>query len=406
MRRRVVVTGMGAVTPSGITVDELWNNVVMGKSSCRTIDRFDTDDLVTNYACMIPTHWDPYRVTPEKQHRIYDRFMIFAFDAVDQAIQDSGITINPTRTGLAIGSGVGGLETYLNASAGLLEKGGKRFSPFWLPSALINLANGHLSIKYNIQGPSISNASACATSANTIGDAFRYIQHGQADVMIAGGSEAAVNRLGLAGFGSMRALSTGFKDIPEQASRPWDKDRDGFVMGEGAGALVLEEYNHALERGARIYAEVLGYGQSMDANHYTSPREDGEGGVRAMELAMIEADRDCLHMDYINAHGTSTPLGDDAELRAIETLFADLVPVSSTKSMTGHLLGAAGAVESIITIKAMQSNTVPPTINLENRSYESTVELPTCHKHVSINTAMSNSFAFGGMNAALIFGKI
>lgn len=405
--KRVVVTGLGAVTPSGITVSELWNNVSKGNSSITTINRFDTTDMVTTYAGVIPDTWDDTRVTPKKQHRIYDRFMLLAFDAVDQAIIDSNLESDPTRTGINFGSGVGGLETYYDASTFLKEKGARRFSPFWLPSALINLTAGHLAIKYGFRGPSIAPATACATSANAIGEAYRYIKYGIADVMIAGGSEAAVNRLGIAGFGSMRALSTGFTDNPTQASRPWDKDRDGFVMSEGAGAVVLEEYEHALARGARIYGEVVGYGQSTDAYHFTSPDENGIGGATAMRIALAEAGLSADDINYINAHGTSTPLGDDAEIKGILSVFGENVTVSSTKSSTGHMLGAAGAVESILTLKTMENNYAPPTINLDNPSIECSIDrVAHVAKHMNIECALSNSFAFGGINASLIFKKI
>lgn len=405
--KRVVITGMGSVTPSGITVNELWNNVVQGKSSITTITRFETDDLVTNYAGMIPDTWNDTRVTPEKQHRIYDRFMILAFDAVDQAIADSKLESDPIRTGINFGSGVGGLETYYTASTFLDEKGAKRFNPFWLPSALINLTAGHMAIKYGLKGPSIATATACATSANAIGEAYRYIKYGIADVMIAGGSEAAVNRLGIAGFGSMRALSTGFNDSPTQASRPWDKDRDGFVMSEGAGAVVLEEYEHALARGAKIYGEIVGYGQSTDAHHFTSPDENGSGGAAAMRIALAEAELHPIDVDYINAHGTSTQLGDDAEIKGIVSVFGEDITVSSTKSSTGHMLGAAGVVETIITLKAMENNYAPPTINLDNPSIECSIDrVAHVAKPMNIDYALSNSFAFGGINASLIFKKV
>ncbi|MEK9645719.1 MAG: beta-ketoacyl-ACP synthase II, partial [Alphaproteobacteria bacterium] len=343
--------------------------------------------------------------------RKMDDFIIFAIGAADEAIADSGWAPESEedfeRTGVMIGSGIGGLETIAEASLLLREKGPRRISPFFIPSSLINLASGQVSIKYGFKGPNHAPVTACSTGAHAIGDASRLIGLGDADVMIAGGSEAAICRLGIAGFAAARALSSNFNDEPQRASRPWDKDRDGFVMGEGAGVVVLEDYEHAKARGARIYAEVAGYGLSGDAYHITSPPEDGNGGFRAMKAALRNAGMTAEDIDYVNAHGTSTPVGDEIELGAVKRLFGDhayKISMSSTKSAIGHLLGAAGAVEAIFSIKAIEADVVPPTLNLENPSDGCDIDLvPKTAKERKVSAALSNSFGFGGTNASLIF---
>ncbi len=415
--RRVVVTGVGAVTPLGLGVQNVWNRLLNGESGAGAIQSFDVEDLSVKIACQVPIgdratgSFNPDEVVPPKDQRKMDDFIIFAIGAADEAIADSGWEPESEedfeRTGVMIGSGIGGLETIAEASLLLREKGPRRISPFFIPSSLINLASGQVSIKYGFKGPNHAPVTACSTGAHAIGDASRLIGFGDADVMIAGGSEAAICRLGIAGFAAARALSSNFNDEPQRASRPWDKDRDGFVMGEGAGVVVLEEYEHAKARGARIYAEIAGYGLSGDAYHITSPPEDGNGGFRAMKAALRNAGMTADDIDYVNAHGTSTPLGDEIELGAVKRLFGDHaynISMSSTKSAIGHLLGAAGAVEAIFSIKAIESDTVPPTLNLENPSEGCDIDLvPKTAKERKVSAALSNSFGFGGTNASLIF---
>ena len=414
--RRVVVTGLGMVSPLACGVKPTWDKLLDGESGIGRITRFEVSDIACRIAGEVPEgdgEHDFYAddwVEPKDQRKI-DRFILYAIAAARQAIDDAGWT--PTdeesleRTGVMIGSGIGGLDS-IAAGAILLEKRGpRRLSPFFIPSALINLASGHVSIRYGFKGPNHSVVTACSTGAHAIGDASRLIQHGDADVMVAGGAESAVCRLGIAGFAASRALSTHFNDAPERGSRPWDVDRDGFVMGEGAGVLVVEELEHARGRGARIYAEVVGYGMSGDAHHITAPATDGNGGFRSMRAALRDARLNPEDIDYINAHGTSTPLGDEIELAAVERVFGDHsngLSMSSTKSAIGHLLGAAGAVESIFSILAMRDGVVPPTLNLDNSSVDSDIDLvPHQAKEHPVKTVLSNSFGFGGTNASLIF---
>jgi 3-oxoacyl-[acyl-carrier-protein] synthase II len=416
--RRVVVTGLGMVSPLGVGVKNNWERLINGESGIRGIQSFDVSDLPSKIAGEVPRgdtasgllNADDY-VSPKDQRKM-DRFIVLAIAAAHEAVADSGWT--PTdeesreRTGVMIGSGIGGLPAIYDGAVVLHEKGPRRISPFFIPASLINLASGHVSIQYGFKGPNHSVVTACSTGAHAIGDAARLIMWEDADVMLAGGAEAAVSRLGIAGFAAARALSTGFNDRPSEASRPWDKGRDGFVMGEGAGVLVLEELEHARKRGAKIYAEVVGYGMSGDAYHITSPPEDGNGGFRSMRAALKRAGMDPSEIGYINAHGTSTPMGDEIELGAVKRLFGpaiETVAMSSTKSAIGHLLGAAGAVEAIFSIKAMNDSIVPPTLNLEDPSESCLgVDLvPKQAKERRVRAALSNSFGFGGTNASLIF---
>ena len=417
--RRVVVTGIGAVTPLGAGVDNIWRRILNGESGAGTIQGFDVSDLGVKIACEVPIGdresgaFNPDDHVAPKDQRKMDRFIIYGIGAADEAIADAGWTPDSEeeleRTGVMIGSGIGGLETIAEAAMLLRDKGPRRVSPFFIPSSLINLASGQVSIKYGYKGPNHAPVTACSTGAHAIGDASRLIGFGDADVMIAGGAEAAVCRLGIAGFAAARALSTHFNDEPTRASRPWDKDRDGFVMGEGAGVVVLEEYEHAKARGAKIYAEIAGYGLSGDAHHITSPPPDGNGGYRAMQSALRNAEMNIEDIDYINAHGTSTPLGDEIELGAVKRLFGDhayKLSMSSTKSAIGHLLGAAGAVEAIFSVKAIRDGVAPPTLNLENPSDGCDIDLvPLQAKERTIDAALSNSFGFGGTNASVIFKK-
>ena len=416
--RRVVVTGLGMVTPLACGVKPTWDKLLGGESGIGRITRFEVSDIACRIAGEVPEgdgehdfHADDW-VEPKDQRKI-DRFILYAIAAARQAIDDSGWT--PTdeesleRTGVMIGSGIGGLDS-IAAGAILLEKRGpRRLSPFFIPSALINLASGHVSIRYGFKGPNHSVVTACSTGAHAIGDASRLIQHGDADVMVAGGAESAVCRLGIAGFAASRALSTHFNDAPERGSRPWDVDRDGFVMGEGAGVLVVEELEHARGRGARIYAEVVGYGMSGDAHHITAPATDGNGGFRSMRAALRDARLNPEDIDYINAHGTSTPLGDEIELGAVKRLFGaavDNIAMSSTKSSVGHLLGAAGSVEAIFSILAINHGVVPPTLNLDNPSPGCDINLvPHEAQERSVRNVLSNSFGFGGTNASLVFSQ-
>ena len=415
--RRVVVTGLGLVTSLGCGVEVNWENLLAGKSGIGAIQSFDISDLPAKIAGQVPVgetaeglfNADDW-MTPKDQRRM-DDFIVYGLTAAIQAVADSGWTAeteeDQVRTGVMIGSGIGGLNE-IAKNAVLVESGNIRHvSPFFIPASLINLVSGHVSIKFGFKGPNHSVVTACSTGAHAIGDAARLIMLDDANVMIAGGAEAAVCRLGMAGFCAARALSTSFNDTPQMASRPWDKDRDGFVMGDGAGALVLEELEHAKARGANIMAEVVGFGLSGDAHHITAPAEDGNGAQRCMEAALKRAGANPEDIDYINAHGTSTPLGDEIELAAVERVFGDHsngLSMSSTKSAIGHLLGAAGAVESIFSILAMRDGVVPPTLNLDNPSVDSDIDLvPHQAKEHPVKTVLSNSFGFGGTNASLVF---
>lgn len=418
--RRVVVTGMGAVTPLGIGVEHVWKRLLAGESGIGAIQSFDVADLPAKIAGQIPQgsradgRLDLNEWMPPKDQRKMDRFIQLALVAATEAVEDAGWTPEDEEarcaTGVMIGSGIGGLQTIFEASQQVVEGKARRLSPFFIPSALINLASGHVSIKYGFKGPNHSVVTACATGVHAIGDAARLIAFGDAEVMVAGGSEAAVCTLGIAGFCASRALSTGFNDTPAKASRPWDKDRDGFVMGEGAGVLVLEEYEHAKRRGAKIYAEVSGYGMSGDAYHITAPAEGHEGAFRAMKAALKNGGVSPEQIGYINAHGTSTPLGDDLELQAVERLFGDAargVAMSSTKSAIGHLLGAAGAVEAVFSILAVRDNVAPPTLNLDAPSQPSVIDrVAHAAQERQIEVALSNSFGFGGTNASILFRKL
>ncbi|SFS47586.1 3-oxoacyl-[acyl-carrier-protein] synthase II [Sulfitobacter marinus] len=417
--RRVVVTGLGLVTPLADGVEASWARILDGQSGAGQITGFDPSRLVTQYACEVPLgdgtdgtfNADAY-MEPKEQRKV-DTFILFGMAAAQQAIEDSGWT--PTdredqdRTGVLIGSGIGGLNSIANTAVMMHEKGPRRVSPFFVPGALINLISGQVSIRYGFRGPNHSVVTACSTGAHAIGDASRLIIHGDADVMIAGGAEAAICEIGMAGFNACKALSTKRGDDPTKASRPYDADRDGFVMGEGAGIVVLEEYEHAKARGAKIYAEVLGYGLSGDAYHITAPAEDGDGAERSMRNALRGAGLEPKDVDYINAHGTST-MADVIELGAVERMLGDAVEgvtMSSTKSATGHLLGAAGAIEAIFSILAIRDQVAPPTINLENPAVETKIDLaPNKKVERKIDVALSNSFGFGGTNASVLFGKI
>jgi 3-oxoacyl-[acyl-carrier-protein] synthase II len=425
--RRVVITGLGMVTPLGWGVKHTWAALIAGKSGAGRITTFDTADYACQIACEVPRvngrghgaadmdgAFDPDKVMAPKDQRRIDDFILYAVAAAEEALNDAAwlpqAESDRERSGVIIGSGIGGLTTIAETAIELHEKGPRRVSPFFIPSALINLASGQVSIRYGLKGPNHSVVTACATGAHAVGDAARLIQYGDADVMVAGGAEAAVCPLGIAGFIACRAMSTNFNDAPEKASRPYDKDRDGFVMGEGAAALVLEEYEHAKARGARIYAEVSGYGLAGDAYHITAPTPDGDGGFRAMAAAIKHAGIDPSDIDYINAHGTSTPLGDEIELGAVERMLgqaAGKVAMSSTKSAIGHLLGAAGAVEAAFTALAIHHQIAPPTLNLDNPSVETPIDLvPHKAKPMKIDVALSNSFGFGGTNASLVLKKV
>ncbi|MFO0986867.1 MAG: beta-ketoacyl-ACP synthase II [Alphaproteobacteria bacterium] len=419
--RRVVVTGIGMVSPLGLSAGTTWQRLLESKSGIGVINRFDVSDLPCKIAGSISRAgetpatpydvFDPAQWLEHKEIKKVDYFIMLAMAAAQQAVEDAGWKAESDeqkeRTGVLIGSGIGGLQAIYDASILLKERGPRRISPFFIPSALINLASGQVSIRHGFKGPNHAVVTACSTGAHALGDAARLIQFDDADVMVAGGAEASVSRLGVAGFAAARALSTGFNDRPQAASRPWDKDRDGFVMGEGAGIVVLEELEHAKKRGARIYAELVGYGLSGDAHHVTAPAEDGSGGFRAMRMALKRAKLNPDDIDYINAHGTSTPLGDEIELGAVKRLFgphAYKLSMSSTKSAIGHLLGAAGAVEAIFSILAMRDQVAPPTLNLENPSEGCDIDLvPHRAKPRKIEYALSNSFGFGGTNASLVF---
>ena len=413
--KRVVVTGLGLVTPLADGVAESWQSLIGGHSGLGKITRFDASDLSAKVAGQVPVGDEPNAfkvedyIEPREQRRM-DLFIHFAVAAAEQAVRDA--EWQPTdaeeleRTGVMIGSGIGGLPAIEAAAIQLHEKGPRRISPFFIPSSLINLASGQVSIRHGFKGPNHAVVTACSTGAHAIGDASRLIQLGDADVMVAGGAEAAICKLGMAGFASARALSTGFNDEPQRASRPWDQGRDGFVMGEGAGVVVLEDLEHAQRRGARIYAEVVGYGMSGDAYHITAPAADGDGGFRSMRAALARAELTPSDIDYINAHGTSTPLGDEIELGAVKRLFGDAaydLSMSSTKSSIGHLLGAAGAVEAIFSILAIVNGVVPPTLNLENPSDGCDIDLvPLEAKERPVRAVLSNSFGFGGTNASIV----
>ena len=414
--RRVVITGVGLLTSIGVGVEESWKNLLLCRSGIKKITSFDT----SNFPCKIGGHipndpsannfFDITQYLDRKNINRNDRFIQYGIIASDLAIKDSGIDNLPEekkiRVGVSVGSGIGGLETIYNNSLILTEKGPRKISPFFVPASLINLLSGQISIKYGFKGPNHSVVTACATGAHSIGDASEMIKRNAADIMIAGGAEAAICEIGIAGFCAARSLSTNFNDTPEIASRPWDKERDGFVMGEGAGVLVLEELEYAKKRGANIYAEIIGYGMSGDAFHITSPEENGDGGYRSMQECLKMAKINPDQIDYINAHGTSTQLGDDIELKAIMNLIngSKNTKISSTKSSIGHLLGAAGSVESVFSIMAIKENKVPATLNLENPSHNYDVDLvPKFPKDHKVNIALSNSFGFGGTNTALLF---
>ncbi|WP_373636579.1 beta-ketoacyl-ACP synthase II [Yoonia sp. BS5-3] len=416
--RRVVVTGLGLVTPLADGVENSWTRILAGESGAGRITGFDPSRLTTQYACEVPLGdgsdgtFDANAYMDPKEQRKVDTFILFGMAAAEQAIKDADWQPEDRdsleRTGVMMGSGIGGLNSIANTAVMMAEKGPRRVSPFFVPGALINLISGQVSIKYGFRGPNHAVVTACSTGAHAIGDASRLIQYGDADVMIAGGAEAAICEVGMAGFNACKALSTKHNDDPTKASRPWDADRDGFVMGEGAGMVVLEEYEHAKARGAKIYAEVLGYGLSGDAHHITAPPPDHEGAERAMRAACKNAGIDPAQIDYVNAHGTST-MADTIELSAVERLVGDAasqLTMSSTKSATGHLLGAAGAIEAIFSILAIRDQVAPPTINLDNPAVETKVDLCANEKRPRrIDIALSNSFGFGGTNASVVFGK-
>ena len=418
--RRVVITGLGLVTPVGTGVESTWKNLLDGQSGARRIEEFDVSDLscqIANFVRRGPT--DEGKFNPDdwmepKDQRKVDDYIIFAVAAADQAIADSGYRADTIEkqeaTGVLIGSGIGGLSGIADTSILLKEKGPRRVSPFFIPGRLINLAAGQVSIKHGFRGPNHSVVTACATGVHAIGDAARLVALGDAEVMIAGGTESPICRLGMAGFIACRALSTGFNDRPEKASRPYDKDRDGFVMGEGAGMVVLETLDHAKARGAKIYAEIIGYGMSGDAYHITAPAEDGDGAFRCMKAALKSAGIPAAEIDYINAHGTSTPMGDEIELKAVERLFghtAGKLAMSSTKSSIGHLLGAAGAVEAVFSVLAIRDNIAPATLNLDQPSVKTAIDLVAkAPKKRDINIALSNSFGFGGTNASIVLRRV
>ena len=418
--RRVVVTGLGMVTPLGVGVDHNWSQIIAGETGIGRITGFEVDDLACQIAGQVPGSDQPGGLDMDafiepREQRKQDRFIQLGIVAAQLAVEDSGWKPedreSQNRTGVMIGSGIGGLETIVQTDQLMNERGPRRITPFFIPSALINLVSGHVSIKYGFRGPNHAVVTACSTGAHAIGDAARMVALDDADVMVAGGAEAAVCRIGMAGFAAARALSTGYNDAPEKGSRPWDTGRDGFVMGEGAGVVVLEELEHARARGATIYGEIKGYGMSGDAYHITAPAEDGDGGFRAMEAALKRAGLAASEIDYVNAHGTSTPLGDLIEAGAVRRLLGDAVgsvSMSSTKSATGHLLGAAGAIEAIYSIKAVQTGDLPPTLNLEDPE-EAVADfdlVPLKSRKREVRNAMSNSFGFGGTNASLIIGQV
>ena len=418
--RRVVVTGLGMLSPLGCGVEPTWQGILAGKSGAKRIDTFDVSDLTSQIACTIPRgdgsngSFNPDQWMEPKDQRKVDDFIIYAMCAAKQALDDAGwhpqTEDDRQATGVMIGSGIGGLSGIADGAILLKERGPRRLSPFFIPGRLINLASGYVSIEHGLKGPNHSVVTACSTGAHAIGDASRLIALGDADVMVAGGAESPISRLGMAGFCAMRALSTAFNDTPEKASRPYDRDRDGFVMGEGAGIVVLEEYEHAKARGAKIYCEMAGYGMSGDAYHISAPTPDGDGAFRCMTMAMKRAGLAPSDLDYINAHGTSTPLGDEIELGAAQRLLgnaASTASMSSTKSSTGHLLGAAGAIETIFCVLAIRDNIAPPTINLDHPSVETAIDLvPHKARPRTIDIALSNSFGFGGTNASVIVRRV
>lgn len=425
--RRVVITGIGLITPLGQGREHSWNALLASKSGAGRITTFDPSGYACEVACEVPRvdgrggggpdvagSFDPEKTLSARDRRRVDDFILYALAAADEAVADSGwrpaTDEQRERTGVLLGSGIGGLATIEATSIERYEKGPRKVSPFFIPSALINLASGHASIRYGYKGPNHAVVTACASGANALGDAARLIKYGDADIMLAGGAEAPICPVGIAGFTACRAMSTNFNDQPQRASRPYDRDRDGFVIGEGAGVLMVEEYEHALQRGAKIYCELLGYGMAGDAFHITAPAENGDGGLRAMRAAVKDAGIQASDIDYINAHGTSTPLGDEIELRAVERLLdgsAEKVAMSSTKSATGHLLGAAGAVEAAFAALAIRDQMAPPTINLDNPSVITPLDLVShTAKRRPIEVAMSNSFGFGGTNASLILRRL
>jgi len=410
-RRRVVVTGLGIVCPVGNRVDEAWSNILDGKSGITQITRFDATPFASHIAGEVK-NFDVTSILSPKEARRMDTFIHYGLSAGIEALEDAGFTKNPDnadRIGVNIGSGIGGLPLIEETDKLLHESGPRKISPFFIPGAIINMVSGNLSIMYGLKGPSLALVTACTTATHCIGDSARLIEYGDVDVMVAGGAESTVSPLGIGGFAAARALSTR-NDDPETASRPWDKGRDGFVLGEGAGVLVLEEYEHAKKRGAKIYCEITGYGMSADANHITAPCEDGEGAARCMANALRNAQLDPTQVDYINAHGTSTPLGDIAETVAIKRMFgehASNIAVSSTKSSVGHLLGAAGGVEAVFTTLAIRDQTAPPTINLQDQDPECDLDyVPNVARPMKIRSAVSNSFGFGGTNGTLVFSSV
>ena len=418
--RRVVITGLGLVTPLASGVEVGWSRLLAGKSGARRVEEFDVSDISCQVACFVPRGdgsdgtFNPDDWMEPKEQRKVDDFIIYAMAAAEQAIRDSGYEAKTPeqqeRSGVLIGSGIGGLNGIAETSLLLAEKGPRRVSPFFIPGRLINLASGQVSIRHQLKGPNHAVVTACSTGAHAIGDAARLVALGDADVMVAGGAESPICRIAMAGFAACRALTTHFNDQPTKASRPYDKDRDGFIMGEGAGIVVLETLEHAKARGARIYGEIIGYGLSGDAYHITAPAEDGDGAFRCMRAALKRAGIDASEIDYVNAHGTSTPMGDEIELGAVERLFgnsAGKLAMSSTKSAIGHLLGAAGAVEAIYSVLAIRDNVAPPTLNLDNPSVETAIDLvPHTARQKTIDTVLSNSFGFGGTNASLVIRRL
>ena len=409
--RRVVVTGLGTINPLGNSVESSWQALVNSKSGIKKIDTFNTEGYPCKIAATVDDSFIDENIVSARDLRKIDRFIALGLIAADEAIKDSGFVSDENsslNSGVMVGSGIGGLDTIYKNSSILDNQGIRKISPFFIPSALINLLSGHISIRYNLKGPNSSPVTACATGTHAIGDSFTLIKNGKANLMICGGAEAAICPIGIAGFSAARALCDTFNDNPSKGSRPWDRDRSGFVMGEGAGVLVLEELTHAQKRNAKIYAEVKGYGLSGDAFHITKPSEDGSGGFRAMQMALKESELDSNKINYINAHGTSTPVGDMIEISAVEKLFGsnEKLFMSSNKSAIGHLLGAAGAVEAVFSIKSLETKTLPPTLNLDNPDTSTKINLiPHVPISESINNLISNSFGFGGTNASLIFGN-
>ena len=409
--RRVVVTGLGTINPLGNSVESSWQALVNSKSGIKTIDTFNTEGYPCKIAATVDDSFIDENIVSARDLRKIDRFIALGLIAADEAIKDSGFVSDENSSlssGFMVGSGIGGLDTIYKNSSILDNQGIRKISPFFIPSALINLLSGHISIRYNLKGPNSSPVTACATGTHAIGDSFTLIKNGKADLMVCGGAEAAICPIGIAGFAAARALCDTFNDSPSKGSRPWDKDRSGFVMGEGAGVLILEEFEHAKKRNAKIYGEVKGYGLSGDAFHITKPSEDGSGGFRAMQMALKESKLASDEINYINAHGTSTPVGDMIELSAVEKLFGsnENLFMSSNKSAIGHLLGAAGAVEAVFSLKSLENKTLPPTLNLDNPSTTTKINLIP-HESISepIDNLISNSFGFGGTNASLIFGN-